>query len=60
MIVGILENDVDTLISTMKMDKTPFESYTDIGGLEQQIQEIRETVELPLTRPGLYKEVRVR
>ena len=59
-IVGILQDEVDPLVSVMKVDKAPLESYADIGGLEQQIQEIKEAVELPLTHPELYDEVGVK
>jgi ATP-dependent 26S proteasome regulatory subunit len=31
-----------------QVDKAPTETYADIGGLESQIQEIKEAVELPL------------
>lgn len=40
-IVGVLDDDADPLVSIMKLDKAPSESYADIGGLEQQIQEIK-------------------
>lgn len=50
-IVGLLSDDTDPLVATMKVDKAPLESYADIGGLEDQIQEIKEAVELPLTHP---------
>jgi ATP-dependent 26S proteasome regulatory subunit len=40
-IVGVLADDVDPLVSVMKMEKAPTESYADIGGLENQIQEIK-------------------
>eukprot|EP00826_Nyctotherus_ovalis_P035368 TRINITY_DN3036_c0_g1_i1.p2 TRINITY_DN3036_c0_g1~~TRINITY_DN3036_c0_g1_i1.p2 ORF type:complete len:370 (-),score=144.98 TRINITY_DN3036_c0_g1_i1:1948-3057(-) len=59
-IVGILQDEVDPLVSVMKVDKAPLESYADIGGLDQQIQEIKESVELPLTHPELYEEVGVK
>ncbi|KZZ98051.1 proteasome-activating nucleotidase [Ascosphaera apis ARSEF 7405] len=36
------------------------ESYADIGGLESQIQEVREAVELPLLHPELYEEMGIR
>merc|ERR1712058_38425 len=36
------------------------ESYADIGGLDTQIQEIKESVELPLTHPELYEEMGIR
>ena len=29
------------MVSVMKLEKAPQESYADIGGLEQQIQEIK-------------------
>ena len=36
----------------MKVEKAPMESYADIGGLDAQIQEIKEVVvELPFTHP---------
>jgi len=40
-IVGVLADDVDPLVSVMKLEKAPTESYADIGGLENQIQEIK-------------------
>ena len=50
-IVGILQDEADPMVSVMKVDKAPLESYADIGGLETQIQEMKEAVELPLTHP---------
>lgn len=59
-VVGILTDDVDPMVSVMKVDKAPLESYGDIGGLESQIQEIKESVELPLTHPELYEDVGIK
>ncbi|KAK4688814.1 26S proteasome regulatory subunit T2, partial [Tremellales sp. Uapishka_1] len=59
-IVGVLADDTDPMVSVMKLDKAPTESYADIGGLESQIQEIKESVELPLTHPELYEEMGIR
>ena len=53
-IVGIMQDDVDPLLNVMKVEKAPLESYADIGGLETQIQEMKEAVELPLTHPEVY------
>jgi len=44
----------------MKVEKAPLESYADIGGLEAQIQEIKEAVELPLTHPELYEDIGIK
>ena len=59
-IVGILADEADPMVSVMKVDKAPTESYEDIGGLETQIQEIKEAVELPLTHPELYEDIGIR
>lgn len=59
-IVGVLQDDADPMVSVMKLDKSPTESYADIGGLESQIQEIKESVELPLTHPELYEEMGIK
>ena len=59
-IVGILQDEVDPLVTVMKVDKAPLESYADIGGLDTQIQEIKESVELPLTHPEIYDEIGIK
>ena len=59
-VVGVLTDDADPMVSVMKLDKAPTESYADIGGLEQQIQEVREAVELPLLHPELYEEMGIK
>jgi len=40
-VVGVLQDDADPMVSVMKLDKAPTESYGDIGGLDAQIQEIK-------------------
>jgi 26S proteasome regulatory subunit T2 len=59
-VVGVLQDDVDPMVSVMKLEKAPTESYADIGGLDQQVQEIKEAVELPLTHPELYEEMGIK
>ncbi|KNA10074.1 hypothetical protein SOVF_147780, partial [Spinacia oleracea] len=59
-VVGILQDEVDPMVSVMKVEKAPLESYADIGGLDPQIQEIKEAVELPLTHPELYEDIGIK
>jgi len=59
-VIGVLADDTDASVSVMKVEKAPSESYADIGGLEQQIQEIKESVELPLTHPEVYEEMGIK
>merc|ERR1711988_2052790 len=56
-VVGVLSDDTDPMVTVMKLEKAPQETYADIGGLDQQIQEIKESVELPLTHPEYYEEI---
>lgn len=59
-VVGILADDADPSVNVMKVDKAPTESYADIGGLDKQIQEVKESVELPLTHPELYEDIGIK
>lgn len=59
-VIGLLQDEVDPLVSVMKVDKAPLETYSDIGGLETQIQEIKEAVELPLTHPEMYEDIGIK
>jgi len=59
-VVGVLLDEVDPMVSVMKVDKAPLESYADIGGLEEQVREMKEAVELPLTNPELYEDIGIK
>ncbi|KZT57931.1 26S proteasome subunit P45 [Calocera cornea HHB12733] len=59
-VIGVLQDDTDPMVNVMKLDKAPTESYADVGGLDSQIQEIKESVELPLTHPELYEEMGIK
>jgi 26S proteasome regulatory subunit T3 len=41
----------------MKMSEKPDVTYSDIGGLDIQKQEIKEAIELPLSHPELYQQI---
>jgi len=56
-VVGVLPSSKDPIVYSMEIIDSPNISYDDIGGLESQIQEIRETVELPLLKPELFERV---
>ena len=58
--MGILNDDTDSMVNVMIVNTVPQESYADVGGLEQQIQEIKESVELPLTHPELYEDIGIK
>merc|ERR1719443_717862 len=51
----ILPNKVDPLVSLMKVEKVPDSTYDMIGGLDKQIKEIKEVIELPIKHPELFE-----
>ncbi|KAL4696541.1 hypothetical protein H8959_002239 [Pygathrix nigripes] len=59
-VIEVLMDDMDPLVTVMKVEKAPQETYADIGRLDNQIQEIKESVELPLTHPEYYEEMGIK
>lgn len=56
-IVNALPASYDPMVQKMELIEKPAERYVDIGGLDAQIQEIIETVELPLLKPELFEKI---
>ena len=46
-------------MSLMKVEKVPDSTYDMIGGLDQQIKEIKEVIELPIKHPELFEALGV-
>ena len=56
-IVEILPSEKDKNVSGMEIETKPDVTYETIGGLEDQIVEVKETVELPLKEPELFEKI---
>ena len=56
-IVKRLDDETDVRARVMQVEHSPDVTYEDIGGLDSQLQEVRETVEMPLERPEMFREV---
>ena len=56
-IVEVLPSSEDPYVRGMEVIERPSTRYHDIGGLEKQINELREVVELPLKHPELFQEL---
>ena len=56
-IVEVLPDRVDPLVQLMEVIEKPSVHYSNIGGLSEQIQELREVIELPLKKPELFVEL---
>ncbi|NXA25750.1 PRS10 protein, partial [Ibidorhyncha struthersii] len=56
-IMRYLPREVDPLVYNMSHEDPGDVSYSEIGGLSEQIRELREVIELPLTNPELFQRV---
>ncbi|KAJ5373721.1 Proteasome regulatory particle subunit Rpt6 [Penicillium concentricum] len=53
----MLPSSVDPLVALMMVEKVPDSTYDMIGGLDQQIKEIKEVIELGLKHPELFESL---
>jgi proteasome regulatory subunit len=58
-IVKIIGNIYDARVRVMELDEQPNVTFDQIGGLREEIEEVREAVEYPLTKPEIYKRIGV-
>lgn len=56
-IMRYLPREVDPLVYNMSHEDPGTVTYAEIGGLQEQIREVREVVELPLINPELFLRV---
>ena len=58
-IVKVIGNIYDSRVRVMELEESPEISYAQIGGLSNEIKEVREAVEYPLTRPEIFRRIGV-
>ena len=56
-IMRALPREVDPMVYNMLHESPGHVDYSAIGGLGEQIRELRESIELPLTNPELFLRV---
>jgi 26S proteasome regulatory subunit T4 len=59
-IMRTLPREVDPMVFNMLSEDPGAVSYSTIGGLSEQVHELREVVELPLTTPELFQRVGIK
>jgi len=55
-----LPAEYDSRVKAMEVDERPTEEFTDIGGLEKQIEELREAIVLPIVHKDKFKNLGIR
>lgn len=56
-IMKALKREVDPMVHKMLTEDPGKVSYDDIGGLQDQLRSLRETIELPISNPELFRRV---
>jgi len=60
LILDMLPAEYDSRVKAMEVDEKPEEEYTDIGGLDKQIQELVEAIVLPMTHKDRFIAIGIR
>ncbi|SFR50872.1 proteasome-activating nucleotidase Pan2 [Halogeometricum limi] len=58
-IQAVLNDETDARAQAMEVDASPDVTYDDIGGIDDQVREVREAVEDPLSNPEMFEKVGV-
>jgi proteasome regulatory subunit len=53
----ILDAETDARAQAMQVEESPSVAYGDVGGLDDELREVRETVEAPLENPEQFDDV---
>ena len=56
-VVELLHEAWDPMVSGAEMVEKPTISYADVAGLDEQVESVREAIELPLIKPELFEKV---
>ena len=59
-IMRILPHEIDPRVYSMMTEKPGNVPYSSVGGLANQIRDLRETIELPITNPELFKRIGIK
>lgn len=60
LILEKLPAEFDSRVQAMEVDERPTEEYSDIGGADQQIQELIEAVVLPMTHKDMFDAIGIK
>lgn len=60
LVLDKLPAEYDARVKAMEVDERPTEEYSDVGGLDKQIQELIEAIVLPMTHKERFDKIGIR
>lgn len=60
LVLDTLPAEYDSRVKAMEVDERPTEKYTDIGGLDKQIEELVEAIVLPMKQADKFKTIGIK
>lgn len=60
LVLDTLPSEYDSRVKAMEVDEKPTEDYSDIGGLDKQIEELIEAVVLPMKQADKFKNLGIK
>ena len=60
LILEKLPTEYDSRVKAMEVDEKPTEQYSDVGGLDKQIQELIEAIVLPMTHKERFDAIGIK
>jgi 26S proteasome regulatory subunit T5 len=60
LVLDTLPAEFDSRVKAMEVDERPTETYTDIGGLDKQVEELIEAIVLPMEQADKFKTLGIR
>lgn len=60
LILDTLPAEYDSRVKAMEVDEKPTEKYTDVGGLDKQIEELVEAIVWPMKEAERFKKIGIK
>lgn len=60
LVLDTLPAEYDSRVKAMEVDEKPTEKYTDVGGLNKQIEELVEAVVWPMKEAARFKKIGIK
>ncbi|SCW02288.1 LAFE_0F03136g1_1 [Lachancea fermentati] len=60
LVLDTLPSEFDSRVKAMEVDEKPTETYSDVGGLDKQIEELVEAIVLPMKQAEKFKDMGIK